>query len=155
MNYEPNTTKWGKGDIVIHDADAKEPKMLMTVVGMTKEGLVKTVYTNTLMRRTVYLNPREVLHDPSRFGLNHRWGHASQKEQRIVQEEWEQARWFNNRYPVGTRVKTTSADGGFETVTKTAASARSGHAVVYLERGGNWELRFVEPIQEEEQNALP
>lgn len=35
MNYEPNTIDWQIGDLVLHDADAKEPRMLMVVVGET------------------------------------------------------------------------------------------------------------------------
>ena len=39
MNYEPNTIKWKPGDIVIHDADEKSEKMLMTDRGDLYHGL--------------------------------------------------------------------------------------------------------------------
>ena len=29
MIYEANTTRWKRGDVVIHDADAKSERMLM------------------------------------------------------------------------------------------------------------------------------
>jgi hypothetical protein len=35
MIYEPNTTKWTVGTLVIHDCDAKRVDMLMRVMGYT------------------------------------------------------------------------------------------------------------------------
>jgi hypothetical protein len=69
MNYEPNTTQWQKGDIVIHDADAKEACMLMRVIGYTRDGLCKTKYVDKSRKRTVWKNGIEFLHDPARFGI--------------------------------------------------------------------------------------
>ena len=69
MNYEPNTTHWKRGDIVIHDADSKTPNMLMKVIGYTRDGLVKTQYVNPQYKRTIYTNELPYLHDPARFGL--------------------------------------------------------------------------------------
>lgn len=70
MNYEPNTTHWKKGDLVIHDADSKEPKMLMVVVGYTRDGYCKTEYVNRQYHKghiTGWENRLAVLHDPMRF----------------------------------------------------------------------------------------
>ena len=67
MNYEPNTTLWKRGDLVLHDADAKRADMLMIVIGFTRDGLIKTQYVNKRHRRTIYKNEMVYLHDPSRF----------------------------------------------------------------------------------------
>lgn len=44
MNYEPNTIRWQPGDLVIHDADAKNRHMLMVVLGHDSRGDVQTIY---------------------------------------------------------------------------------------------------------------
>jgi hypothetical protein len=78
MNYEPNTTKWKPGDIVIHDADAKQEEMLMEVVGYTNEtNRLLTRYTKAndmngdkaRRRPMIWENPLTHLHDPARFGI--------------------------------------------------------------------------------------
>lgn len=70
MNYPPNIVQWKKGDLVIHDADAKRSDMLMKVIGFTKDGLVKTQYVDRIKhRRFVWKNPMAVLHDPRRFKI--------------------------------------------------------------------------------------
>lgn len=70
MNYEANTTKWKKGDIVIHDADAKEERMLMVVIGYTRDGLVKTEYIDRIWHyKNRYHNELKYLLDPARFGI--------------------------------------------------------------------------------------
>lgn len=75
MLYAPNTTHWGIGDIVIHDADAKEGYMLMRVIGYTKEGLVKTRYVygewfgKSKRKPETYLNDLKYLHDPKRWEI--------------------------------------------------------------------------------------
>lgn len=83
MNYEPNLIQWRRGDIVIHDYDAKRPEMLMEVIGYTRDGECRTRYceaneTNgrlirtrrsVLNRNPVYRNPIVYLHDPARFGI--------------------------------------------------------------------------------------
>ncbi len=56
---------------------------------------------------------------------------------------------WNAAHPVGTRVRVTSADGGFEAVTVTEASVSPvGEARVCLEPGSYWRLEFVEAIDE-------
>ena len=69
MNYEPNNVSWNLGDVVIHDADAKQPAMLMIVVGVRSDGYVHTRYAYGHVDEQVYCNHREMLHDPARFGI--------------------------------------------------------------------------------------
>lgn len=77
MNYEPNTTHWKPGDLVIHDADAKSANYLMRVIGYTKHGLVKSRYLDSQVDRRVCRsfkvkameNDPRYLHDPARFGI--------------------------------------------------------------------------------------
>jgi len=92
MFYIENKTKWQKGDIVIHDADAKNHKMLMVVISVDDTGLAKSVYfniseivPNCIIRKygTVEKIPKRILsqytqtwendikylHDPSLFGI--------------------------------------------------------------------------------------
>ena len=70
MNYEPNTVHWKPGDIVVHDADAKKPYMLMRVTGYDREGLVVTRYVRRENERGAYHNELRYLHDPARFGID-------------------------------------------------------------------------------------
>lgn len=70
MNYEPNEIDWNIGDLVIHDADAKTADMLMRVVEIgLPDGRLKTEYANRKGNEPHYLNPKDVLHDPARFGI--------------------------------------------------------------------------------------
>lgn len=75
MNYEPNIISWQVGDLVIHDADAKQEHMLMRVTGFTRDGLVKTMYHRPgkdmppRQRKKVWRNELKYLHDPNRFGI--------------------------------------------------------------------------------------
>lgn len=84
MNYEPNTKEWRPGDLVIHDADAKRPDMLMIVLGLDAYGDYQTIYldvnralhTNIAkgsrgleLRAKVWTNAGHFLHDPARFGI--------------------------------------------------------------------------------------
>jgi len=69
MIYEPNTTKWKTGDIVIHDADAKTARMLMRITGGTARGTYFTRYLDKSVDAARYENSLEVLHDPARFGI--------------------------------------------------------------------------------------
>jgi len=75
MNYEPNTKPWQFGDVVIHDADAKEWKMLMHVIKVEKNGDLTTaylfpdVYYKGCPPRKFYTNEPKYLHDPTRFGI--------------------------------------------------------------------------------------
>lgn len=72
MNYEPNTTTWKRGDIVIHDADAKEAGMLMIVTGYTRDHLVKTQYVDPNRTRKIWKNESRYLLDPHRFDFKKR-----------------------------------------------------------------------------------
>lgn len=67
MNYEPNTKRWGEGSLVLHDADVKEAKMLMRVIGYTREGLCAVEYIEPSQPRTVYENDIKYLHDPRQW----------------------------------------------------------------------------------------
>lgn len=80
MIYEPNTTRWQPGDLVIHDADRKVADMLMRVVGYRPDGCALTRYVHP---RCDMANPRssatlrgelandvKYLHDPARFGID-------------------------------------------------------------------------------------
>jgi len=69
VNHEPNNVSWKLGDVVIHDADAKQPAMLMIVVGFRSDGYVHTRYVHGHVDEQVYCNHREMLHDPARFGI--------------------------------------------------------------------------------------
>ena len=148
MNYEPNDIQWRRGDIVIHDADAKEPKMLMKIVGFTRSGLAKTQYVDKRRQRKIWVNHMSVLHDPKRFKLNPEWGEHGQRAIEKYQDEWLRARLWNLHHKVGVKVVTTSADGGFETVTAGEAYlCMTGLAKVYLEVGGAWLLKFVQLVE--------
>ncbi len=75
MNYPANEIRWKPGDLVIHDADAKTPEMLMIVVGYTGSGQCQTRYHQPSDRmsksnkRKVWLNDPKYLHDPARFNI--------------------------------------------------------------------------------------
>lgn len=68
--YTPNTVTWRKGDIVIHHADAKQPHMLMRVIGYARDGLCKTQYVDKSHKRTIWRNDIKNLLDPAKFGLD-------------------------------------------------------------------------------------
>jgi len=72
MIYEPNTTQWQKGDLVIHDCDRKCTGMLMRVTGYKRNGEVKTRYItppNKNWRKELH-NPLHLLLDPARFNID-------------------------------------------------------------------------------------
>lgn len=73
MNDTANTTTWRRGDLVIHDADAKRADMLMRVTGYDRAtGLVKTRYVRPQRYAGmlgVWRNELRYLHDPRRFGI--------------------------------------------------------------------------------------
>jgi hypothetical protein len=151
MNYEPNTTHWLKGDFVLHDMDAKEPKMLMRVIGYTRDGLCKTQYVNTNLRRTIWKSELKYLHEPERFGIRSDWGQSAQEYLMIKQENFARVRLFNQLFAPGTWVYTTSADGGFYAQTRNKAYIDTGCCDwVWLEGRGNWNLKFVQPATDEE-----
>lgn len=68
-NDPPNAKHWKKDDLVIHDGDAKEARMLMRVIGYTRDGLVKTQYVDQKRTRKIWVNESRYLHDPFRFGI--------------------------------------------------------------------------------------
>jgi hypothetical protein len=55
---------------VIHDADAKNARMLMVVTGRTKDGAYITRYVDQAVCADRYENRLMVLHDPRRFGID-------------------------------------------------------------------------------------
>ena len=72
MNDPENTTKWKVGDIVIHDADAKNSKMLMVVTGFLMNDRVVTKYISKDLKTKYkknnrWFNPNKVLHDPHNY----------------------------------------------------------------------------------------
>ena len=79
MIYEPNKTLWKIGDLVIHDADAKEKRMLMRVIGYRKNEseVCETEYLDDELRKSWCVgkfhgrifNHIRVLHDPAIFGI--------------------------------------------------------------------------------------
>jgi hypothetical protein len=85
LNYEPNTIDWEIGSIVISDSDAKEPRMLMTVIGKDENWymccllsqLINLPHYHINWRKIekeglgveVYPNRKEFLHHPKRFGI--------------------------------------------------------------------------------------
>jgi hypothetical protein len=76
MNYEPNTIAWQPGDLVIHDADGKQARMLMRVLEpVDPNGDCHTEYLDRSLRKTLRdMQPRLCqlahLHDPARFGID-------------------------------------------------------------------------------------
>jgi hypothetical protein len=163
MNYEPNTEEWRWDDLVIHDADEKHPRMLMKVIGFTRDGLVKTQYLDRRgirrggLSRKVYVNELKYLHSPDLFGILTKGLSANMRQSLFEQfyREWDMVQHWNKTYPVGQRVVTTSDDGGFETTTGGHAKMWGTSAHIWLNRnaagrGGSWLLCFVEPVLEGE-----
>lgn len=159
MNYEPNTEQWRWDDLVIHDADQKHPKMLMKVVGFTRDGLVKTQYLdprgvrNGGHSRQIWANDMKYLHDPNRFCIPTKGVPPRMAVKAFEQymQEWDMMVRWNKTYQVGQEVRTTSDDGGFVTFTGGPARMYTTYAHIWLvhtldHRGGWWSLRFVEPI---------
>ena len=73
MNYEENNIDWKIGDVIIHDADAKEERMLAKIVEKkeTKEGMkYRMIYFDKKKNYETWWNSKEPLHDPKRFGIN-------------------------------------------------------------------------------------
>ena len=71
MNYDENKINWQIGDTVIHDADEKSELYLMQVVRIVPNGDIETKYYNRKGTQKYYINRKEVLHDPARFGINY------------------------------------------------------------------------------------
>jgi hypothetical protein len=158
MNYNPNTTQWRVGDIVIHDADAKEPRMLMRIVdfdfSVDQQGLAQCQYVDLRHDREIYPNQIASLHDPARFGIYKEWAESAQWLFEDIQAEWDWCRRWNYYKAIGVKVRTTSADGGFEAYTSSKAAVwNTGTAMIRLEPGGYWALKFVEVIADVEISA--
>jgi hypothetical protein len=138
VNYAPNTIHWRAGDVVIHDADAKEPRMLMRVIGFTRDGLVKTQYVDgETWGAKVYENKPQILHDPKQFGFT----------AATPQADWELIRRWNRRCEAGCAVVYTDDLGG-QTRTQTRSEAQLleyQRAVIWLDGiDGCCDLRRVE-----------
>lgn len=142
MLYEPNAIQWGKGNIVIHWCDAKEPKMLMKVIGHTRAGLIKTQYIDKSHKRTVYENDAKNLLNPRDFGLMAQ--ELAQDYLEMYQRNWLMVRRWNRAHPsIGVRVIVHDTRGAHETITTTDARMQGMAAWVYLEYGGAWDLEAV------------
>src|SRR5690242_15892723 len=138
--YAPNTITWQRGDVVLHYADAKHPKMFMRVIGYTRDGLCKTQYIGADHKRTIYKNDIKNLLDPTKFGLTG------------IEDayEFERARLWNFYCPVGTIVILLDAVGTLdETMYKTTSAAwlSNNQAVVRIEgvEGEMW-LKWVRRV---------
>jgi len=75
--HRASRKQWKVGDLVIHDRDAKEQRMLRVVVAVLDGGWVRTVYQHRSQlpaswRGRVFLDRMRDLHDPYRFGLSKR-----------------------------------------------------------------------------------
>lgn len=146
MNYEPNKTHWNVGDIVLHDADEKSPRMVMRVIGYNRQGLCLTRYILGGRKRTqkIYANELRFLHNPEKFGIRQAWGRDPGFSWESAYGEWGRVRWWNHRHKPGTAVITLGKDRGI-TVGR-AYLDDSGQASVYLVDGGRWLLKFVQPV---------
>ena len=73
MNYKENKKKWKVGDIVIHDADAKEKRMLMKVIDvvMNEQGYnCHTEYLDKSVDKEQYWSEKKYLHSPKKFKID-------------------------------------------------------------------------------------
>lgn len=154
MNYEPNLIQWHKGSIVIHDADAKEPKMLMRVIGYTRDGLVKTQYIDKRHKRTVWKNGKEFLHDPRRFDLLAQ--DFAQEYVERYQDDFERVRRWNRNHPeIGVPVLVPTTHAGIRlTRTITKAFMQGHHGYVHTQEYGHhegdmWEIQFVADVSDD------
>lgn len=151
MNYQENTTRWLKGDIVIHDIDAKEPKMLMKVVGYTRDGLCKTQYCGKEHKRTVYKNELKYLHAPEMFGIKSIWGEYRQDLLDKVQTSWLRVKNWNAKFPEDMPVIAWDTGGDrYSKVRGKAYMDAGGHGFIWVEGLGNWSLDFIVPDTEKE-----
>jgi hypothetical protein len=111
MLYPPNTMHWERGSIVIHHADAKEPKMLMRVIGRTRAGLVKTQYIDKRHKRTVWVNDLKNLLDPRDFSLLAQ--DFAQDYLERYQSDFERVRRWNRNHPdIGVPVLVPTSHAG-------------------------------------------
>lgn len=146
MNYDPNTTHWLPGSIVLHDADAKEPRMVMKVIGYDRQGLCMTRYITGGRKRTrhIYHNELKYLHDVECFGFRQGWADWCVDLWLKIQDNYELVRWWNRRHAPGTEV--IAEDPAIRIETRTLDRAyldRAGQALVALQGSGLWLLQFV------------
>lgn len=152
MNHEPNLMHWVRGSIVIHDADAKEPKMLMKVIGFTRDGFTKTQYIDKRQSRKVFTNRMVLLHDPRRFDLL-----AQDFAQEYIvtyQLNFERVRRWNKNHPEpqgGVLVLAlTAREGVVLTRTTSKALMRGVCAQIYLANGGQWDLEGIADVSDDQ-----
>ena len=111
MNYPENTTYWQIGAIVLHDADAKEPRMFMQVIGYTKDGCAKTRYIDTTRNgKKIWTNEMQYLHAPEEFGIG----------VGCTQNDFDLVKYWNRQ--CGNREK-VQVIGGCEAITFTQGQA--------------------------------
>jgi len=75
--HQANRRHWQIGDLVIHDRDAKEHRMVRVVVAQLPDGELRTVYKFRAelpesWRGRVFHDRPESLLDPRRFGISKR-----------------------------------------------------------------------------------
>lgn len=98
VGYTPNLIHWSVGDFVLHDADAKEPYMLMQVIGYTKDGLVRTKYVDRDRSKKVWINESIWLHDPRLWDIDFFVEYTANEQTTTIPKDVlmrEQARWEN------------------------------------------------------------
>lgn len=148
MIHEPNLTHWKKGDVVLHDADAKEPGMLMVVIGFALDGLVKTQYVDKRRTRKVWKNEMKYLLDPDRFGINPKWLNGTQNRLEYIQGEWAKCKRFNRIYRPGADMLLSTGEIDY-TVLEAHPNMDKGFAEVTLKKSGAVMLASVKPLYSE------
>lgn len=153
LNYEANKREWQPGDIVIHDADEKSPRMLMIVLGYSRDGQVRSRYLIGKAKgrnRRVWKNYMDCLHEPERFGLQSHWGKYDQERLHVVQEQWNRVRVFNHNHTVGECFSVSCSDGSrYEAKTISEAYLdNEGYAVVALSDSTATLLGSLKPASE-------
>ena len=86
-----NQKQWKHGDLVIHDREAKEHKMLRVVTFVREDGVCRTQYAYPKelpqrYRNKVFYDKSEYLHDPKRFGIPIKPNKPQHKTQHQTQE---------------------------------------------------------------------
>jgi hypothetical protein len=138
--YPPNTTQWRSGDVVLHFADAKQPKMFMRVEGYTRDGLCKTRYIDPQQPRKVYTNPVSSLLNIRDFDF----------KEDMKQADFEACRRWNHFHQVGTVVD-VRLDSGEIKRTKTRSTAQLlvgfGAAIWLEDVSGCYKLSHVTALE--------
>lgn len=126
MNYEPNLIGHAIGALVLHDADAKEPKMIMKVVDYSKKGLCKTVYLDEHNTK-VWKNDIKYLHAIDRFFPELPLDLFERVQLDYLQDNWQRIRAFNRQAPVGSTIHIGTT--GFKVKTP-ACFSEEGEAII-------------------------